>query len=877
MADVVYDLMARIGVDTTGLVTGVEGARSLLTGSGVPAAAKRLGKTISLAFAGAGYAAFKFTKSALQVGMDFDSAMSQVKAIAGANADQFEELREMALYMGRTTKFTAVEAAEALNYMAMAGWKTDQMIAGLPGIMNLAAAAGEDLGTVSDIVTDALTAFGLTAEDSTHFADVLAAAAANSNTNVYKMGETFKYAAPFAGTLGYTIEDTAIAIGLMASSGIKASMAGTALRSFLSRLANPTAQSEMAMAALGIKLSDDTGRMYTLMELMQNMRESFRGVATDTEGYVEELANLDDAYEHGEITQEHYEKMLKQLAEAHFKAPEEVMAQLAAELGGQRALAGLLAIVNATDEDFEALAKSIYTASEAYVKTTDGSVIPLSEAMEKGLEIVEQYTGAAEAMKATMLDNLGGDLTLLKSAWEGMKIEFASRLTPELRKVMPQIIDMVGRLTEKIQNMDMEKLAQGIANFADRIISLIEWILDHSDEVMNFITTLAKTFLVSKVAGTVGKTGIDLFDTLKWLFTGKVAGGIVSGAARGASGGATGSVLSGGLVGLFKAAAASPLALPALVAALFGVGMHAEGKTQRQYMEESTLSGNASFQEHMANILKYAALMQSFETSGEEGGSVKAAEAKTGYGNAVDQFTQAAKGFGITEEGASALIDAAKTLGEAQANFTAAEAALESAKGTKAEGRAKELYDAAAQELADAQEAYDTALADVEANTTTTLSVVRTEFQSLSPEAQVWGADMVTSFANGMLQGYSSSLLPTVFSVAAGIAGMFEHSEPDEGPLANDSTWMPDMMASWAQGIRDNRGEVLGELDSLASDMSSSMTVTAPATGVGAVGGGNVINFSPTITIDGDITDPRKKAEELMVYMREIFIREAYA
>ena len=154
--------------------------------------------------------------------------------------------------MGAKTKFSATESAEAMNYMAMAGWKTEEMLGGIEGIMNLAAASGEDLATTSDIVTDALTAFGMSASDSTHFADILAAASSNANTNVGLMGETFKYVAPLAGSLGYSAEDTATAIGLMANAGIKGSQAGTSLRSIMTRLAKPTKESQAAMDALGL-------------------------------------------------------------------------------------------------------------------------------------------------------------------------------------------------------------------------------------------------------------------------------------------------------------------------------------------------------------------------------------------------------------------------------------------------------------------------------------------------------------------------------------------------------------------------------------------------------------------------------------------------
>ena len=208
-----------------------------------------------------------------KITMDFDSQMSKVKAISGTSEEGFESLRAKAREMGATTQFSASQAAEALTYMAMAGWKDKQMIDGLDGVMNLAAASGEDLATTSDIVTDAITAFGLGAEDSSHFADVLAKASSNSNTNVAMMGETFKYVAPIAGTLNYSVEDTAVAIGLMANSGIKASQAGTSLRMGLTRLASPTKQVRQGMEMLGLTMQDVQG--LSLDETLRVFRSEF--------------------------------------------------------------------------------------------------------------------------------------------------------------------------------------------------------------------------------------------------------------------------------------------------------------------------------------------------------------------------------------------------------------------------------------------------------------------------------------------------------------------------------------------------------------------------------------------------------------------------
>lgn len=225
--------------------------------------------------AGIGYGLYDMVKSAA----DFEQGMSGVAAISGATGDALQALTNKALEMGQTTKFTATESAQALNYMAMAGWNTDQMMSGLPGVMNLAAASGEDLAQVSDIVTDAMTAFKLPAEESGHFADVLAAAAANANTNVGMMGYTFKYAGSFAGALGYSIEDVALATGAMADSGVKADQAGTSLRALMERMAKPTKESGTAMDILGIKAFDAAGKARPLRDVLDELREKFKGLS----------------------------------------------------------------------------------------------------------------------------------------------------------------------------------------------------------------------------------------------------------------------------------------------------------------------------------------------------------------------------------------------------------------------------------------------------------------------------------------------------------------------------------------------------------------------------------------------------------------------
>lgn len=299
------------------------------------------------------------------VAAKFESAMSEVAAISGASGDELQALTDKAQEMGATTKFSASESAAALKYMAMAGWDTEAMLNGINGVMQLAAASGEDLASTSDIVTDAMTAFGLSADQSTRFADVLAQTANRSNTSVALMGETFKYVAPVAGALGYSIEDASVAIGLMANSGIKGSQAGTSLKNVLTNLAKPTDQVQSYMDKLNISLTDSAGNVKPLNQLLNEMRDGFNG-----------------------------------LTEAE-------KAEYAAGIAGKEGMSGLLAIVNSSQADFDNLTEAINNSS-----------------------------GAAQNVADVMMDNLGGQLTILKSTLEGIAISFGNILLPAVKKVV---------------------------------------------------------------------------------------------------------------------------------------------------------------------------------------------------------------------------------------------------------------------------------------------------------------------------------------------------------------------------------------------------------------------------------------------------------
>ena len=322
--------------------------------------------------------------AAVKTASDFDTAMSKVAAVSGATGDELQDLRDKAREMGAKTKFSASEAAEAMNYMAMAGWKTGDMLDGIEGIMNLAAASGEDLATTSDIVTDALTAFGLTAADSGHFADVLAAASSNANTNVSMMGETFKYCAPVAGALGFSCEDTAEAIGLMANSGIKGSQAGTALRSMMNALAGEVKFCGESFGEIEIATTNADGSMRDLNDILADCRVAF-----------------------------------SQMSESE-------QASAAQALVGKNAMSGFLAVMNAAPSDIEKLNSAISTCSDE----------------------VDGYNGVTEKMAAVMQDNLGGQLTILKSQLEELAISFGEILMPAIRAIVSKIQALVDKLNQ---------------------------------------------------------------------------------------------------------------------------------------------------------------------------------------------------------------------------------------------------------------------------------------------------------------------------------------------------------------------------------------------------------------------------------------------
>ena len=399
-------------VDTSGFSSGFSRMKAIAA-KGVSAITTSL-TAVSTAIIGCGTAA-------VSVGSSFESAMDKVSAISGATGEDLHALTDKAKEMGATTKFSASESAEALQYMAMAGWQTGEMLEGISGIMSLSAADGLDLATTSDIVTDAITAFGLQAKDSGHFADVLAKASASANTNVSMLGESFKYVAPLAGTMGYSVEDVSIALGLMANASVKGSMAGTSLKTALANLSAPTKNMKEVMDKYKISITDANKKALPLIDVIKELREKFSGLSK-----AEQTA-------------------------------------AASTLFGKEAMSGMLAIINASDKDFNDLVENINNSKDA-----------------------------AEIMAKTMQDNLQGQITILKSALEGLGIELYEGMQEPLKEAAVEAQNYVNRLTAAFKDGGLTGMIEEAGNiFGELAVKAAE----HAPEMVEAAFSFLQAFV----------------------------------------------------------------------------------------------------------------------------------------------------------------------------------------------------------------------------------------------------------------------------------------------------------------------------------------------------------------------------------------------
>lgn len=817
-------------------------------------------------------------KQILSASMDFEAGMSSVQAISGATEDSLAALTDEAMRMAAQTKFDTAEAAEAYKYMAMAGWETEDMLNSLSAVMYLAGASGESLGSTSDIVTDAMTAFGLAADENSRvlkngyevevsnaqrFTDVLAAASNNANTNVALMGETFKYVAPVAGAVGYSIEDVAIAAGLMANSGVKASMAGTALRSVITNLSKPTDTVKSAMQTLGITMEDSEGNTRSLMDVMMQLRESFSGGTLSQEEYLQKLtkineaaangdisvgtyekavSDLTDRFDLGEISQEEYDQGLQKIERdlsigllstgeyqsaiddltiSMYGAEGAQKAQLAAAIAGKYGMAGFMAIVDASDEDFDKLTEAICNSN-----------------------------GATQEMYEIMTDNAEGAVTMLNSALNVLFTSLGEFL-------IPAFTDLVRNLTD-----------------------VVNWFNQLDDGTKQFILTIAGIAIAVGPVLTVVGNLVTVFGLLTGgLGTAATGVGALVGAFSGGGGltAVTGlaSKAVSALGAVFSFIAANPIVL--LVAAIAGIVA----------VVVQLWNTNEDFRDAVKDIWEaikgffvdaWNGIKEAFDGVGEFfagiGEDIK--NAFDGIGEwFAELFQSAAEGVraaweGITEffigvwEGIQGVWD--NVVEFFSGLFSDAWEAIKSVWEGVSEffGGVWENIQGA---FASVGEWFSTKFTEAKENALKAWDNIKERFSEIwgkitdafnIKDALQWGKDMIGNFISGITAKWEA-LKDTVSNVAQTVKDFLGFSEPKEGPLSNFHTYAPDMMALFAQGIRDNANLVTDQLESAFNFQEPVLNVGGlrmnPASGEffggsNRSGGGNTYNFYSPKALD---------------------------
>lgn len=783
---------------------------------------------------------------------DFEKAMSEAWAVTGALDSSLDELEKQKVFetleaqareMGRTTKFTATESAEAIKYMGLAGWDAEGVIAGLPGVINLAAAADMDLARASDIVTDTLTAYGDAQDKATKYADIFAATMSNSNTTVDLMGESLKYIAPVAGAMGYSFEDTAIAIGLMGNAAIKGSTAGTTLRNIMTNMANPTKDMAEAMDVLGVSLDDGQGNMYSFYEIMQQLRGGFGELMIPADELNAEIAKLDTQLDEGTISEDEYADAMAILSERAYGAEGALKAKEAAMLGGKRAMSGLLAIVSASDEDFDKLTQSIY-----------GS------------------TGAAEEMRDVMMDNLSGDLTLLKSELSELAIQFGELMIPVLRGV----VDVARSVIDGLSGMD-EGTRKAIIK-AGLFVAAVGPVLSVGGRLISGIGTIVGGVgkLLEVVGGLAG-TGSAVVGGI-----GSVVGAIGSGATGLI--GAIGSVVSG--IGSAIAAALPVVGVIAVVVAAVGFAAY-EIYKHWDTIKEAWSAGVEHVKQGLADMGNFfktgfenlknlavegwnaivdntkaifhkigdvvkdvwdtvtSATKSAVKTvtekikTGWEENKQRTKEAwenmqekvKSSWDSMKEKTHEAVNNIG--EKIRSGWETAKQKTQEAWSNIKdAVHSAMDNMKEKVHEGvnNIKDKFESTFNNLVNA--AWDWG-SNIVSNLGNALSsgiswigdvassiggAISGAISGIASAAWNWGRDIIGNLASG-IQSAFSWVTNAVSGVANAIKERLHFSEPDKGPLSDFHTYMPDMMKEIAGGIYKNMGMVAHATDALAATL----------------------------------------------------------
>ena len=733
--------------------------------------------------------------AAVKTAADFDSAMSKVAAVSGATGKDLDALRDKAREMGSKTKFSASEAAEAMNYMAMAGWKTEDMLSGIEGVMNLAAASGEDLATTSDIVTDALTAFGLSAKDSGHFADILAAASSNANTNVSMMGETFKYCAPIAGALGFSAEDTAEAIGLMANAGIKGSQAGTALRTIMNNLSGDVKICGSSIGEVTVATTNADGSMRDLSDILADCRTAFSGLS------------------------------------------ESEKAAAAESLVGKNAMSGFLALMNAGEADINKLSSAI--------DNCDGCAAGMAETMNDNL------AGQLTILKSQLQELAISFGELLMPAirtivgWIQKFVDWLNSMDEGTRKVIVTIalvaaaigpvLIIVGKVISAIGTIMtiIPKLA-GVINAAKGVIAAFNAVCAANPYVLIIaaIVALVAAFIyLWNNCEEFRQFWIDLWESIKEIAV------------------AVWEALKEFFTAAWEAIKTTAVTVWNAIKDFF-TGLWEGIKN----IFTTVVNAISTFLTNAWNAIKntvttvFNAIKTFFTTIWNGIKSVI-----TTVVTAISTFLSTA--WNGIKTAITTVLNAIKSVvttvwNGIKTTITNIVNGIKNAV-TTAWNNIKSAVSNAANAIKNAvSNAFNAMLNGIKNVCGNIYGAVKSGFdkainfvKNLASEAFQWGADFIGGIVNG-IKSMIGKVGDAVSSVADKIRSFLHFSVPDEGPLTDYEKWMPDFIGGLAKGIEKSRGMIENAMNGVTSDLTITPRVMAASGGYAGAGvsGGDLIS-----------------------------------
>lgn len=708
--------------------------------------------------------------AAVKTAADFDSAMSKVAAVSGATGSDFDKLRDKAREMGAKTKFSATEAADAMNYMAMAGWKTEDMLSGIEGVMYLAAASGEDLATTSDIVTDALTAFGLTAGDSGHFADVLAAASSNANTNVSMMGETFKYCAPVAGALGFSVEDTAEAIGLMGNAGIKASQAGTSMRSIMTNLTGDVKLSGAAIGDVTIATTNADGSMRSLSAILADCRVAFGGMTE-----AEKANNAETLVE-------------------------------------KNAMSGFLALMNAAPEDIAKVSGAVNNCKDAAKNMADtmqdnleGQLTILKSQLQ---ELAISFGDLLMPAVRSIVSGLQGMVDVLNAMPDGVKqvIMIIALLVAALGPVLiiigkvisavgtimtiiPKLAGVINTVKTAFGALNAVMLANPIAIVIVAIAALVAafvYLWNTNEEFRKFWISLwesvketavqcwqAISAFLSQAWEAIRNTAVSVWNGIRDFFSGLWAGiqtlftTVVN-------------AIAGFLSGAWNAVKGTLVSVWTAISRFFTSVWNGI-----RNVTSSVINGIRSFLQSAWNGIRALITtvmngIKSVVTAVWNGIRSVITRVMNGIRSVVSSVWS-----GIRNTISSIVNGIRNTVsGAFHAMWSGIRSTISGIYNTIRDG----------------------------------LGNAVNYITSLASAGWRWGADIINGIVNG-IRSCIGAVANAVTDVANTIRAHLHFSVPDEGPLTDFESWMPDFMGGLAEGIEKSRGLVKAAVDSVAADM----------------------------------------------------------